>query len=389
MNDMEAAQVKATSTEPLGLYIHVPFCASTCDFCAFYQVKPTTDDVDKFLEGVRTEAAMIDWPRKLSTVFWGGGTPGLLSPNAIRKLGDLVHQQGLDPNYEWSVEMAPASVTDARLAALKDIGVTRISMGVQSFQPALLDALGRQHTLEQVYRAYDRVQAAEFKSVNLDLMFALPGQTAAEWSADVAEAVGAPPPNSVSQRDVPGWTRAAIPLLNKHGVIGLSFGAGTPPGKPDIPPMFVWRHEQSGTEVVTTWETAYGSINTLFVLPNGVALAVQWEGDNTGPGPIEQVQSFYTTLRTKYPHATVNVSTFDAFFAVANQPEVKSQLPVVTKEIGDGWIYGVPSDPLKNAMFREVARQRSACIASGECDLGSPDMKAFDRLLVKIPEHTW
>ena len=208
-------------------------------------------------------------------------------------------------------------------------------------------------------------------------------------AADVAEAVGAPPPNSVSQRDVPGWTRAAIPLLNKHGVIGLSFGAGTPPGKPDIPPMFVWRHEQSGTEVVTTWETAYGSINTLFVLPNGVALAVQWEGDNTGPGPIEQVQSFYTTLRTKYPHATVNVSTFDAFFAVANQPEVKSQLPVVTKEIGDGWIYGVPSDPLKNAMFREVARQRSACIASGECDLGSPDMKAFDRLLVKIPEHTW
>ena len=189
MNDMESAQVKATSTEPLGLYIHVPFCASTCDFCAFYQVKPTADDVDKFLQGVRTEAALIDWPRKLSTVFWGGGTPGLLSPNAIRQLGELVHEQGLDSNYEWSVEMAPASVTEARLAALKEIGVTRISMGVQSFQPELLDALGRQHTLEQVYRAYDRVQTAEFKSVNLDLMFALPGQTAEEWSADVAEAV--------------------------------------------------------------------------------------------------------------------------------------------------------------------------------------------------------
>ena len=189
MNDMESAQVKATSTEPLGLYIHVPFCASTCDFCAFYQVKPTADDVDKFLQGVRTEAAMINWPRKLSTVFWGGGTPGLLSPNTIRQIGELVHEQGLDSNYEWSVEMAPASVTEARLAALKEIGVTRISMGVQSFQPELLDALGRQHSLAQVYRAYDRVQTAEFQSVNLDLMFALPGQTAAEWSADVAEAV--------------------------------------------------------------------------------------------------------------------------------------------------------------------------------------------------------
>lgn len=189
MNDMESAQVKATSTEPLGLYIHVPFCASTCDFCAFYQMKPTADDVDKFLQGVRTEAAMINWPRKLSTVFWGGGTPGLLSPNTIRQIGELVHEQGLDSNYEWSVEMAPASVTEARLAALKEIGVTRISMGVQSFQPELLDALGRQHSLAQVYRAYDRVQTAEFQSVNLDLMFALPGQTAAEWSADVAEAV--------------------------------------------------------------------------------------------------------------------------------------------------------------------------------------------------------
>jgi len=189
MNDMEPAQVKATSTEPLGLYVHVPFCASTCDFCAFYQVKPTADDVDRFLKGVRKEAALVEWPRKLSTVFWGGGTPGLLAPDAIRRLGEIVHERGIHSSVEWSVEMAPASVTDARLAALKEIGVTRISMGVQSFQPELLDGLGRQHTLEQVYRAYDRVQAAEFRSVNLDLMFALPGQTASEWAADVVEAV--------------------------------------------------------------------------------------------------------------------------------------------------------------------------------------------------------
>jgi oxygen-independent coproporphyrinogen III oxidase len=72
---------------------------------------------------------------------------------------------------------------------LKDVGVTRISMGVQSFQPALLDGLGRQHTTEQIYRAYERVRAAGFASVNLDLMFALPGQTAEEWASDVREAV--------------------------------------------------------------------------------------------------------------------------------------------------------------------------------------------------------
>ena len=68
---------------------------------------------------------------------------------------------------------------------------------------------------------------------------------------------------------------------------------------------------------------------------------------------------------------------------------MKAKLPVVTKDIGDGWIYGVPSDPLKNAQFREAARQRLACLESGACDATHPAMRAFDRLLVKVPEHTW
>ena len=85
--------------------------------------------------------------------------------------------------------LAPASVTPQRLAALKDLGVTRISMGVQSFQPVLLEALGRRHTREQVLRAYDRVRGAGFASVNLDLIFAVPGQSLAAWRADLDAAV--------------------------------------------------------------------------------------------------------------------------------------------------------------------------------------------------------
>ncbi len=193
MSDTVLAQAKAAVTNPLGLYIHVPFCASTCDFCAFYQVKPTADDVGKFLSGIEREAEQIPWSSPVSTVFWGGGTPGLLSPTAIRRLGDVVSQRCDDQSLEWSVEMAPASVTEARLHALKDVGVTRISMGVQSFQPSLLDALGRQHTLEQIHRAYERVRQADFQSVNIDLMFALPGQTETEWATDVAEAVALAP----------------------------------------------------------------------------------------------------------------------------------------------------------------------------------------------------
>ncbi len=180
-------------TTPLGVYVHVPFCASTCDFCAFYQTQPTANGVGRFLAGVEMEAELVAWPRPVATVFWGGGTPGLLSPDALRRLGEGVRSRTRGAPGEWTVEMAPASVTPARLAALKEVGVTRISMGVQSFQPALLDALGRQHTVGQVYRAYERIRAAAFDSVNIDLMFALPGQDEAAWSSDLEAALALAP----------------------------------------------------------------------------------------------------------------------------------------------------------------------------------------------------
>jgi hypothetical protein len=174
--------------------------------------------------------------------------------------------------------------------------------------------------------------------------------------------LGLPSPTAVSQRDVPGWSRATIPLLANRGIQGLSLGAGTPPGKPDTPAIFVWKDVPSGTDVVVTYESKYGDISTVFVLPNGVAMAAAWSGDNTGPGSLAGFLNDTATLQAKFPSAKVLSSTFDAFFAIANQKDVKAQLPVVTQELGDGWLYGVPSDPLKNAMFREVDRQRSACI---------------------------
>jgi oxygen-independent coproporphyrinogen-3 oxidase len=188
-------QDKAETRAALGVYVHVPFCASTCDFCAFYQTGPTADGVKRFLSGVERESDLVAWDeRAVDTVFWGGGTPGLLGPKDLARLAEVVRTRfrGVEPQ-EWTIELAPASVTAERLRVLRDAGVTRVSMGVQSFQPALLDALGRQHTREQVFRAYERVRAAGFHSVNLDLMFALPGQTAEEWAADVREAVALAP----------------------------------------------------------------------------------------------------------------------------------------------------------------------------------------------------
>ncbi len=193
MSEINSAPQIAPNAEPLGVYVHVPFCASTCDFCAFYQTAPTADGVHRFLKGISDEAELVVWPKPVTTVFWGGGTPGLLAPDHIRKLGESVRARLGGTPVEWSVEMAPASVTAARLDALKEIGVTRISMGAQSFQPVLLDGLGRQHTREQIFRAYERIRAADFASVNIDMMFALPGQDETAWLADLGEALALAP----------------------------------------------------------------------------------------------------------------------------------------------------------------------------------------------------
>ncbi len=177
------------SRDALGLYCHVPFCASTCDFCAFYQKKPLRGDLDVYLEAMDLEFAQIPSNRAVDTVFWGGGTPGLLSAKDLDRLGSSMLARLPEPPKEWTVEMAPSTVKADKLEVLRELGVSRISMGVQSFNPKLLESLGRLHKPRQIYNAWERVQAAGFAQTNLDLMFAIPGQSIDQWEADIREAV--------------------------------------------------------------------------------------------------------------------------------------------------------------------------------------------------------
>ncbi len=192
MVELPSGQEKAQTaqTSLLGVYVHVPFCATTCDFCAFYQTVPKGDAVQRYLEGIEAEAGLVNWAsRPVATAFWGGGTPGLLKAAEIERLGRTMLLYCGGRPAEWTVELAPATVTPDRLTVLKALGVTRISLGVQSFDDGLLDALGRQHTPAQIHRAYELIRAQGFASVNLDLMFALPGQTEVQWRADLGEAL--------------------------------------------------------------------------------------------------------------------------------------------------------------------------------------------------------
>jgi oxygen-independent coproporphyrinogen-3 oxidase len=173
------------------LYLHVPFCASSCDFCSFYQEQPKRGEIDRYLSAIEREMELHP-PGRVETAFWGGGTPGLLPAEDLLRLGKAMTKAAGQPS-EWSVELAPSSVRADKLAALKEIGVTRVSMGVQSFDDATLDALGRRHSPKQIMEAWELIEAAGFASRNLDLIFAIPGQDEKRWTDDLHRAISLKP----------------------------------------------------------------------------------------------------------------------------------------------------------------------------------------------------
>jgi oxygen-independent coproporphyrinogen-3 oxidase len=177
------------SEELLGIYCHIPFCASTCDFCAFYQEAPKRAEIDRFLAGMQREFSRLPENCHAKTVFWGGGTPGLLPAKDLLALGESLLSRLQAPPREWTVEMAPSTVKADKLEVLRDLGVTRISMGVQSFNEKTLSQLGRLHQPKQIFTAWERIKSAGFAHCNMDLIFAIPGQTEQQWLDDIAQAI--------------------------------------------------------------------------------------------------------------------------------------------------------------------------------------------------------
>jgi len=183
---------------PLALYVHIPWCVRKCPYCDFNSHEragalPEREYIEKlFLD---LEAALPSmWGRRVLSVFLGGGTPSLFSPESIETLLSGVRARlQLEPAAEITLEANPGTVEAARFAGFRQAGVNRISVGVQSFDDRMLAALGRIHDADEARRA---VAAAlqSFDNVNLDLMYGLPGQTLAMARSDIGEAVrlGAP-----------------------------------------------------------------------------------------------------------------------------------------------------------------------------------------------------
>jgi hypothetical protein len=183
--------------------------------------------------------------------------------------------------------------------------------------------------------------------------------------------------------DVPGHTRGLVPTLAKHGVNFLDIGMNLAPPYPQVPPIFLWK-DPSGASLPVAYHRDYGG--NIRVPGSDLAIAICVKADNAGPHTAEEIKVIHTGLASQYPNAEVIACNLSAI-ADAIQP-YRDKLPVVTEEIGDTWIYGPPSDPLKLARFREVARLRDAWIARGDFRVGDATDQALLRHMLLDAEHT-
>lgn len=181
---MKLSPVPVTS-----LYVHVPFCARKCEYCAFYSEASSGEVVNRYVAALVRELRMVAGDLRPSTVFFGGGTPSLLNLSQWREILEAMQSLGLLGATEWTIESNPATVSLDKAKLWREFGVNRVSMGVQSLDETLLDRLGRVHSREMVFKSFDTLRRAGFDNVNVDLMFAIPGQTMEIWRATLDEAM--------------------------------------------------------------------------------------------------------------------------------------------------------------------------------------------------------
>jgi len=182
---------------PLGLYIHIPFCAQKCPYCDFNTYAGLEKHVGTTVEALCQE--MRRWQallaaRRVDTIFLGGGTPTLLSGAQLKRLFTAIHANfRVSPTCEITSEANPGTVDRAKFDILYELGVNRLSIGVQSFQPDELAFLGRIHNVDDVVKAFEAARAAGFANINLDFIFGLPEQSLANWRSTLEEALALTP----------------------------------------------------------------------------------------------------------------------------------------------------------------------------------------------------
>lgn len=177
-------------------YLHIPFCHRICPYCSFYKHTPGGTPIGAFVDALLAEAAnrIPSLPEPPRTLYLGGGTPSMLSPTHLSRLfGGLAKLIDFTRLDEVTLEANPATFDAAKARLFRDLGVTRVSLGIQSFDPTILATLGREHTPGEAAESVAILRDADMDSVNIDLMYSIPGQSAKSWEQTVARAVSLHP----------------------------------------------------------------------------------------------------------------------------------------------------------------------------------------------------
>ena len=179
---------KKQNKTPLGIYVHVPFCRSKCQYCDFYSL---TEKHDKLIDGYLDatinhikETGALAPAYKVDTIYFGGGTPSFFGADGLATILTAIRRNfDVDMNAEITFEANPDSISDALLKRLRAEGFNRVSLGIQCDDDAILEKLGRPHNYAQAVQAFQRIRKAGFKNVSVDLMYGLPGQSLKAWKA--------------------------------------------------------------------------------------------------------------------------------------------------------------------------------------------------------------
>ncbi|MEN9245727.1 MAG: radical SAM family heme chaperone HemW [Thermostichales cyanobacterium SRBZ-1_bins_19] len=182
---------------PRAIYLHIPFCRQRCHYCDFATGLGTEAQIAEYVQVLCQEiAATPTGEQAIETIFFGGGTPSLLSGEQLQRIMDSLRQHfRIDPQAEISLEANPGTTSLDNWYAYRAAGINRVSLGVQAFQPHLLQLCGRLHGVEEVYATLVDMRQAGFSNFNLDLIFGLPEQTLADWQASLEAVLEIAPPH--------------------------------------------------------------------------------------------------------------------------------------------------------------------------------------------------
>lgn len=215
---------------PLGLYLHIPFCRKRCKFCYFrVYVDKNAGDVERYVAALSREIELVSrlpvmGGRPFRFVYFGGGTPSFLSARQLTSLVDRLRANiNWDHAEEVTFECEPGTLSQPKLATLKELGVTRLSLGVENFSDAVLEENGRAHLSVEIYKAWDWIKALDFPNVNIDLISGMVGETWDNWKDNIRRTIELDPDSvTIYQMELPFNTVYSRDILGNHVEIAVA-----------------------------------------------------------------------------------------------------------------------------------------------------------------------